>query len=80
MRVGVRERTETVLIRMSLKQVKLTIVLLTSGIPKGELDLLAIDLDIGNVVLKDSRDVDLCIVAVSVQGYLAQAAYFHVDS
>lgn len=35
------------------------VVLLTGGIPKGKLDLLAIDLDIGNVVLEDGRDVDL---------------------
>ena len=45
--VGVGERAETV------------VILLTSGIPEGELDVLAIDLDIGDVVLEDSGDVDL---------------------
>lgn len=53
-RVRVRKGTETV------------IVLLAGGIPKGQLDLLAIDLDVGNVVLKDGRDVDLCGSCVSV--------------
>jgi hypothetical protein len=32
---------------------------LTSGIPKRQLDLFAVDLDIGNVVLKHGRNVDL---------------------
>jgi hypothetical protein len=45
--VGVRERAETV------------VIFLASGIPEGELDVLAVNLDIGNVVLEDSGDVDL---------------------
>jgi hypothetical protein len=45
--VGVGERAETV------------VIFLTSGIPEGELDVLAINLDIGDVVLEDSGDVDL---------------------
>lgn len=32
---------------------------MASRIPKSELDVLAINLDIGNVVLKDGGDVDL---------------------
>jgi hypothetical protein len=47
MGIGVGQGTETV------------VVLLASRIPKGQLDVLAIDLDIGDVVLKDGRDVDL---------------------
>jgi len=47
MRVRVRERAETV------------IILLAGGIPKSELDVLAVDLNIGNVVLKDGRNVNL---------------------
>lgn len=35
------------------------VILLTGGIPKRQLDLLAVDFDIGNVVLKDGGDVDL---------------------
>lgn len=46
-RVGVRERTESV------------VVFLTGGIPKGELYMTAIHLDIGNVVLENGGDVDL---------------------
>ena len=46
-RVGVGERAETV------------VILLAGGIPEGELDVLAIDLDIGDVVLENSGDVDL---------------------
>jgi hypothetical protein len=47
MRVGVGERAETV------------IVFLARSIPKGQLDVFAIDLDIGDVVLKDGGDVYL---------------------
>lgn len=46
-RVRVRERTETV------------VVFLTSRIPKSELNMLSVDLDIGDVVLEDSGDVHL---------------------
>lgn len=46
-RVGVRERAQTV------------VVLLACGIPEGELDVLAVDLYVGNVVLEDSGHVDL---------------------
>lgn len=47
--VGVRvaERPETI------------IILLASRIPQRQFDVLAIDLHIGNVVLEDSRHVDL---------------------
>lgn len=45
--VGVRERAETV------------VILLASRIPERELDMLAIDLDVGDIVLKDGGDVDL---------------------
>lgn len=47
MGVRVGERSETI------------VVFLTSSIPKSELNMLAINLDIGNVVLKNSGDVDL---------------------
>jgi hypothetical protein len=46
-RVGVRERAETV------------VILLAGGIPEGEFDVLAVNLDIGDVVLKDGGDIDL---------------------
>ena len=47
MRVRVGERAQSV------------VIFLASGIPEGELDVLAIDLDIGDVVLEDGGDVDL---------------------
>lgn len=47
MRVGIRQRTETV------------VIFLTRRIPKGKLNVLAINLDIGNIVLEDGGDVDL---------------------
>lgn len=47
MGVGVGERAETV------------VILLAGGIPEGELDVLAVDLDVGDVVLEDGGDVDL---------------------
>lgn len=47
--VGVGKRTETV------------VVLLASRIPQGELDAFSIDLDVGDVVLKDGGDVDLAM-------------------
>lgn len=52
--VGVRQRTETV------------VIFLTSRIPKGEFNVLAINLDIGNIVLENGGDVDLykCIGSV----------------
>lgn len=46
-RVGVGQRAQPV------------VILLASGIPQGQLDVLAIDLDIRDIVLKDGRDVDL---------------------
>ena len=46
-RVGVGERAETV------------VIFLASGIPKGKLYVLAVHLDIGDIVLKDGGDVDL---------------------
>jgi hypothetical protein len=49
-RVGVGERAKTV------------VILLTGGIPKGQLDVLAVNLDIGDVVLEDGGDVDLLLV------------------
>jgi hypothetical protein len=39
---------------------KTIVVLLACSIPKRQLDMLAIDFDICNVVLEDSWDVDLC--------------------
>jgi hypothetical protein len=47
MGVRVGERAETI------------IIFLASRIPKSKLNVLAIDLDIGNVVLEDGGDVDL---------------------
>ena len=47
-RVGVGEGAETV------------VILLAGGIPEGELDVLAVNLDVGDVVLEDGGDVDLC--------------------
>jgi hypothetical protein len=46
-RVGVRKRAETI------------VIFLASSIPKGELHVFAINLDVGDVVLKDGGDVDL---------------------
>lgn len=47
MRIGVGEGAETV------------VIFLAGGIPKGELDVLAVNLDVGDVVLEDGGDVDL---------------------
>lgn len=46
-RVGVTEGSESV------------VILLSGGIPQRQLDVLAINLDVGDIVLKDSGDVDL---------------------
>ena len=37
------------------------VVLLSGGIPKRQLDLFPVHLDIGDIVLEDGRDVDLCV-------------------
>lgn len=47
MRIGIGERAETV------------VVLLTSRIPQGKLNMLSINVDIGDVVLENSGDVHL---------------------
>lgn len=47
MGVGVGQGAETV------------VIFLTSGIPEGELDVLAVNLNVGDVVLEDSGNVDL---------------------
>jgi hypothetical protein len=46
-RVRVGERAEAV------------VIFLTSSIPEGELDVLAINLNVGDIVLEDGWDVDL---------------------
>jgi hypothetical protein len=46
-RVGVGERAQTV------------VIFLARGIPKSQFHVLAINLDVGDVVLKDGGDVDL---------------------
>ena len=52
MGVGVGQRSETV------------VVLLASRIPKRQLNVLSIHLDIGNVVLEDGGDVDLWVAGL----------------
>ena len=47
MRVGVRKGTQAV------------VVFLASRIPQGQLDMLAVNLDVGDIVLEDGGDVDL---------------------
>jgi hypothetical protein len=47
MRIGVREWAETV------------VIFLAGRIPEGELNVFAIDFDVGDVVLEDGGDVDL---------------------
>jgi hypothetical protein len=46
-RIRITQRAETI------------IVLLASGIPQSQLNVLAINFDIGNIVLKHRRDIDL---------------------
>lgn len=46
-RVGVGQRAQPI------------VILLASSIPQGQLDVLAIDLDIGDIVLENGGDVDL---------------------
>lgn len=48
-RIGVRQGAETV------------VVLLASRIPKSQLDMLAVNLDVGDIVLEDGGDIDLQI-------------------
>lgn len=55
--VWVGERTETV------------VILLASRIPKSQLDVLSIDLNIGNIVLEDGWDVDLLSHIISLAWY-----------
>jgi hypothetical protein len=50
-RVGIRERAQAI------------VVLLTCGIPEGQFDVLAVNLDVGDVVLEDRGDVDLKVSA-----------------
>lgn len=45
--IGVRERAKTV------------VVLLTSRIPKSQLNMLSINLDVGDIVLENGWDIDL---------------------
>ena len=52
MGVGVGQRSETV------------VVLLASRIPKRQLNVLSIHLDIGDVVLEDGGDVDLWVAGL----------------
>jgi hypothetical protein len=66
MRVGVRERSKTV------------VILLTSSIPKGQLDVLAINLDIGDVVLEDGGDVDLVEMCQCTASLLSVRSMFGV--
>ena len=47
MGVGVGKRSQSV------------VIFLTSGIPEGELDVLSINFDIGNIVFENSRNIDL---------------------
>ena len=47
MRVGVRERSESV------------VIFLSCGIPEGKFDVLSIDLDVRHVIFKNCGDVDL---------------------
>jgi hypothetical protein len=47
-RIRITQRAETI------------IILLAGGIPQSQLNVLAIDFDIGNIVLKHRWDVDLC--------------------
>jgi hypothetical protein len=48
MRIRVTQRAETI------------IIFLASGIPQSQLNVLAVDFDIGNIVLKNGRNVHLC--------------------
>lgn len=53
--IWVREGTETV------------VIFLASRIPQGQLDVLAINLDIGDIVLKDSGDVNLHVCVSKIE-------------
>ncbi len=59
--VGVGERAEAI------------VILLTSGIPQGEFDSLAVDLHVCDVVLEDRRDVDLSLYIVDGKRLRARA-------
>jgi hypothetical protein len=48
-RIRITQRAETI------------IVLLASGIPQSQLNMLAINFDIGNIVLKHRRNIDLSV-------------------
>lgn len=57
MGIWVRQRAETV------------VILLASRIPKSQLDVLSIDLNIGHIVLEDGWDVDLSSHIISLARY-----------
>ena len=58
MRVRIRERAQTI------------VVLLAGGIPEGQLDMLAVDLDVGDVVLEHGGNIHLevCTCSFSTTG------------
>lgn len=45
-------------------RLNILVILLSGGIPQGQLDFLAVDLHVGNVVLEDGGDVDLSKISV----------------
>lgn len=59
MRIGVRQRAKTI------------VILLASRIPKGQLNVLSINLNVGDVVLENSGDVDLNESKLSACVYLS---------
>ena len=64
----------------SISKSNLPIFLLTSRIPKGQLHVLSIDLNIGDIVLEDGWDIDLSSHSISLVGIpRSSSSHFWVD-
>ena len=55
MRVRVGQRSKTI------------VIFLSSGIPKSQFNVLAVNLDVGNVIFKDGRNVNLAVIHVVLE-------------
>jgi hypothetical protein len=47
------------------------VIFLPGGIPEGQLDPLSIHIDIGNIILKNGRNVDLYSCTTEIQIYVS---------
>jgi hypothetical protein len=57
------------------QRAKSIIVFLTCGIPQSQLDVLPVDFDIGNIILKNGRDVNLSFIVKSRRAKLQEDSH-----